>query len=322
MARYEQFSVNELTVNKILDPYGMDITPGANPSGAQDYFVDLNKASAASNTIRATHDAGVDGKSWANAFMLIASAITASNTSIGLTANRWWARRNRIFVCGDGINEDLVLLPEKCDIIGVGADLYPFPRIIGHHHIGAAAVGTRLINLGFQGDDATVLLEIPAACHGLQILGCLFVPKASGTTVGLKITDTAAMKISGNTFQIGGGQMANIFGTAISLLGTIGHESEISHNKITATVGILTATALVALGSYMNDNYIRATGLTINDVARDYQVINNRLITDADTSTTIANGVASDPYISVGNIMMGTGAAGYADTYPWAKVAT
>jgi hypothetical protein len=320
--RHEQFSVNELTVSKILNPYGGVITPGANPSGACDYYVDLNKASGSTNAARATHDVGKTGKSWDDAFMLVASAITASNTSIGLTANRWWARRNRIFVLGDGIDEDLTVLPEKCDVIGLGSDLYPFPRIIGHHHIALPYVACRLINLGFQSDDATVLLEIPAGCHGLQVLDCLFVPKASGTTIGLKVTDCACMKISGNKFQIGGGQMANIFGTAISLLGTIGHESEISFNKITATVGILTATALVALGSYINDNYIRATGLTINDVAQDYQVINNRLITDADTNTTIANGVVSDPYLSVGNIMMGTGAAGYSDTYPWAKVAS
>jgi hypothetical protein len=44
--RYEQFSVNELTVNKILDVNGQNITPGANPSGALDYFVDINRISS------------------------------------------------------------------------------------------------------------------------------------------------------------------------------------------------------------------------------------------------------------------------------------
>jgi hypothetical protein len=116
--RYEQFSVGELTVNKIFNAYGSNITPGANPTGAMDYFVDLN-----------TSNATADGLSWDTAFDTIAEAITASNASITLTANRWWARRNRIFVLGDGIAESLTVLPEKCDVIGLGSDLYPFPRV-------------------------------------------------------------------------------------------------------------------------------------------------------------------------------------------------
>jgi hypothetical protein len=272
------------------------------------YYVDLNVA--------ATGAGSPD-----HPFATIAEAITASNTSIGLTANRWWARRNRIYVCGDGITESLTVLPEKCDIIGCGSDLYPFPRVIGRHTIAAAAVGCRFISMGFQANSATDLMTIPAACHGLQFLDCLFIPKSGGTTVGLGITDTACMKISGCTFQIGGGAMATIFGTAISLLGTIGHECEISFNKITATVGILTATALVALGSWCNDNFIHATGLTINDIAQDYYVVNNRLITDVDIDADTTLGVVCKPELACGNIVTGSGTAGTSDWYPWAKTA-
>ena len=272
------------------------------------YYVDLNVA--------ATGSGSPD-----HPFATIAEAITASNTSIGLAANRWWARRNKIYVCGDGITESLTVLPEKCDIIGCGSDLYPFPRIIGRHVIAAAAVGTRFINMGFQANNATDLITIPAACHGLQLLNCLFVPKASGTTIGLKITDTACMKISGCSFQIGGGTMANIFGTAISLLGTVGHETEISYNKIIGTVGILTATALVALGSHINNNFIHATGLTINDVAQDYYVYDNRLITDVDIDSDTTAGIVCKPELACGNIITGSGTAGTSDWYPWARIA-
>jgi hypothetical protein len=62
------------------------------------YYVDLNVA--------ATGKGSPD-----HPFATIAEAITASNASIGLAANRWWARRNRIFVCGDGITENLTILP-------------------------------------------------------------------------------------------------------------------------------------------------------------------------------------------------------------------
>ncbi|KKL92436.1 hypothetical protein LCGC14_1884670, partial [marine sediment metagenome] len=86
-----------------------------NPSGAQDYFVDLNVQTSG------------DGLGWDTAMALLSEAITASNVSIALTENRWWARRNRIFVQGDGMTENLTVLPEKCDIIGVGSDLLPHP---------------------------------------------------------------------------------------------------------------------------------------------------------------------------------------------------
>ena len=272
------------------------------------YYVDLNVAATGAGTPD-------------HPFATIAEAITASNTSIGLAANRWWARRNRIFVCGDGIKESLTVLPEKCDIIGCGSDLYPFPRVIGRHVIAAAAVGTRFINMGLQASSADDLLTLPAGCHGFQFLGGLCVPKTGGTTIGFKITDTACMKISGSTFQVGGGTMANIFGTAISLLGTVGHECEISYNKITGTVGILTATALVALGSHMNNNFIHATGLTINDVAQDYYVYDNRLVTDVDIDSDTTLGIVCKPELACGNIITGSGTAGTSDWYPWARTA-
>jgi len=272
------------------------------------YYVDLNVAATG-------------GGSPDHPFATVAEAITASNASIGLAANRWWARRNRIYVCGDGITESLTVLPEKCDIIGCGSDLYPFPRIIGRHTIALAKVGCRFINIGLQASSATDLMTLPAGCHGFQFLGGLCIPKSGGTTVGFGITDTACMKISGATFQIGGGAMATIFGTAISLLGTIGHECEISHNKITATVGILTATALVALGSHMNNNFIHATGLTINDVAQDYYVYDNRLITDVDIDSDTTLGIVCKPELACGNIITGSGTAGTSDWYPWARIA-
>ena len=54
-------------------------------------------------------------------YATLAEAITASDASIGLAANRWWARRNRIYVCGDALSENLVKFPTKCDVIGCGS---------------------------------------------------------------------------------------------------------------------------------------------------------------------------------------------------------
>ena len=280
----------------------------ANPSGAQDYFVDLNRAEAG------------DGKSWDRAFTTISAAITASNLSIGLTANRWWARRNRIFVCGDGITESLTVLPEKTDIIGVGTDLYPFPRITGIHTIAAAKVGVRLINLGFQASTTGVTMTIPLSSHGLQILGCTFIPHASGSTKALMITSTACMKIQGNRFQVGGGSIASIYGLAISLEGTVLHENEVLDNTIVATAGIACPEAGgAAEGSIMARNIIRTTtGLPINDDSDDWMVVDNRMMTEINIGTTTA-GYDFNLALASGNIL--TGLSGVAATVPFAVIA-
>ena len=242
---------------------------GPNPSGAQDYFVDGNVSVTG------------DGLSWTSAFKTLAEAIAASNISIALSANRWWARRNRIFVCGDQeINEDLTVLPEKCDIIGVGTDLLPFPRIIGNHTIAVAKVGVRMINLGFIAEGTGDLLVLPAGCHGFQMIGCFMHP-ATTSTKALEITDSAHVRIIGNEITVGAGDMAVIFGVGISIEGTASiHDLLIENNRITATIGIAIANGTLK-GSLIRNNVIRATGLTIDEDSDDVQIVDNRLISDA-----------------------------------------
>ena len=279
-----------------------------NISGAKDYYVDLNVTTAAA--------AVADGLSWGTAFQTIAEAITASNLSIGLTANRWWARRNRIFVCGDGITENLTVLPEKCDIIGVGSDLYPFPRVIGHHTIAVAKVGCRFINMGFQSSGTGPTFTIPASSHGLQFKDCTFTPTVGGSTIGLSITDTACVRIDNCRFQYNAG--GGIYAMCISILGTVGHETEISNNRMTATAGILVATGINATGCLIVNNIIRATALAINDVSGLYQVVNNRWMTDINTGTSTA-GYVFTLALAAGNLQMG--ATGLCDTVPFTKIA-
>ncbi|HUU46380.1 MAG TPA: hypothetical protein VM118_11675 [Acidobacteriota bacterium] len=278
-----------------------------NPTGALDYYVDLNVSASG------------DGLSPATAFGTIAEAIAASNISIGLTANRWWARRNRIFVMGDGITESLTVLPEKCDIIGMGSDLYPFPRVIGVQTIAAAAVGCRIINMGFISTGAGATMTIPAGCHGFQLLGCLFLPTVTGSTIGLSITDTAACKIIGNTFQPAAGDPATgVYATCISVLGTVGHEMEIAENKMWGTAGILIAATVAGFGSILRENIIRAIDLPINDDSDDFMIVNNRWITDINTGTSTA-GWDFNLALAVGNIQMGV--TGLCDTVPYTKIA-
>jgi hypothetical protein len=290
-----------------------------NPSGGQDYFVDINMTTASTAGAKATRDATVDGKTWATAFQLLSSAITASDASIGFTANRWWARRNRIFVCGDEVTESLTVLPEKTDIIGVGFDLFPFPRVFGNHTIAVAKKGVRFVNMGFVTTGTGICLSIPAGSHGFQMIDCFAHPGTTSTKF-LEITDSAHVRLINNRITVGSGSMSVIFGVGIAIAGTASiHDLVIQGNQITATLGITVANGTL-MGSLICDNYIRATGLTITDASGDCQLINNRLITDVDIDGDVKLGVTSTPELACGNIVSGSGTTETSDWYPWAKV--
>ena len=116
-----------------------------NPYGAMDYFVDGNIVTSG-NGLGWGPGEGKTSKN--KPFNTLSEAITASNLSIVASGNRWWARRNRIFACGDQeLTENLTIFPEKCDIIGVGFDVFPFPRITGDHTIDSIATGGKAIGI-------------------------------------------------------------------------------------------------------------------------------------------------------------------------------
>lgn len=263
-----------------------------NPTGAADYYVDLN--------VSATGDGSLGSP-----FATIAEAITASNTSIGLTANRWWARRNRIFVMGDGIAESLTVLPEKCDIIGIGSDLYPFPRVTGIHIPAAAKVGCRFINMGFQATGTAEIFKALAGCHGLSFLGCTFTSTAAGNTKALALTDCAHVRIEGCNFQPSAGMAATgLFGLGISIEGTAStHDLYVANNRIFATAGIAIAAGDLN-GSVVENNVIRAMGAgkACVDSSNEVAFINNRLMT-AINDLAVASSCTWNAALAVGNLL-------------------
>jgi hypothetical protein len=250
-------------------------------------------------------------------FATLTEAFTASNAAMRLAANRWWARRSQIFVCGDGIEEDLTTLPEKCDVIGCGYDIYPFPRIIGHHHIAAiastGAKGCRFINMGWICDDAAALFTFPAIVHGLQFIGGLMTPLAAGSTIAISMTDIACVVIDGLRIAPSGG--GGLFAEGIKIAGTQGHEVVIKNSDIYATEGIhVTATATT--GGIITNNDIYATGLTVNDESSLFRVTNNRLVTAANPTNAGTGGIVANKLLAAGNKLTGSSTVQNAD-YPF-----
>lgn len=286
------------------------LTNGYQGPKAGTYYVDLNVA--------ATGSGSPD-----HPYSTIAEAITASNASIGLAANRWWARRNRIFVCGDGIAENLTVLPEKCDIIGCGSDLTPYPRVIGHHTIALAKVGCRFINMGFTADGTGDLFTIPAGCHGLQFLGGHMQPSAAGNTKALEITDSALVRIEGvEIYQNPAAYGTGIFAVGIAIEGILSnHQTVIKDCYINAAEGIDVVASAPAYDSRIEGCTIHAVALTIDDNSDQFHIINNRLITDADIDAGATVGIDCKVEYAAGNIITGTGEAGESYTFPYALIA-
>ena len=267
---------------------------GAGPRGAQ-YFVDGNVSATGAGTID-------------HPFSTIAEAITASNASIALSANRWWARRNQIFVVGDDLDEDLTVLPEKCDVIGCGSDdTIAGPRVLGHHTFVIPAgkgMGTRFINMGWQNDRAEALITIPAGGSGLQILGGIMYPFAGGSTIALSLTDLADIVIDGLEIAYNAG--GAIFAEGIKILGTVSHKNKIRNCDIYATEGIHVAAGNATTGGVIAGCNIYATALTINDESLLFRVLGNTLVTAANPTNAATGGIVANKLLAAGNYLTGS----------------
>ena len=286
----------------------------ANPYGGADYYVDGNTRSEVAVK-------SGDDSSWDKPYKTLSLAIAASNISIALSKNRWWARRNRIFVCGDGeIVENLTVLPEKCDIIGMGYDLVPYPRIVGVHVIAAATKGVRIFNCCFYTNATSDLMVIPAGSYGFEMHGCHLFPGTTSTKA-LEITSSGLCRIENNRIMTGGASRSNIFGVGISIEGTTGiHDTIIRHNIIDATAGIdiVEATA-PGMGGVIANNIIRAADVCIEDSSGDFMVVDNRLISDADQDSDIKGAIICTEDLACNNIVTHSGAE-MSERYPFIKV--
>jgi len=276
----------------------------ANPTGASDYFVDGNVSTTGSGTIDSP-------------YKTIAEAIAASDISIALTANRWWARRNRIFVMGDTLTETLVKFPTKCDVIGLGSyDANTQPGIVGHHAPVGESYGTRFFNIKFNGvATATPVFTLTSETSGLQLQSCTLDGNAGTMTIGVQATASPFLVINDCDF-------VGTFVTSYLTFGTgQAGRTRITNNRMlgTAAKGIVAGSGMTSSWTPLIDgNIVHATGLTIDDDADKFSCVNNRLITSANIATTTA-GYDFNLALACGNIL--TGLNGVAATVPFAVTA-
>lgn len=291
-------SRTEKAIRGVYDTLNADILDAkfVNPSGGQDYFVDGNVVSSG------------DGLSWDAAYKTLTEAITASNISIALTANRWWARRNRIFVVADSLTETLVAYPTKTDIIGLGSfNGNTQPGLTGHHVPAVESYGTRWFNMHFTAVAAAAPIHTLAGASSVS--GCKFYDCTFDATIGT--VTSAILATASPGLEVINCEMIGAFATSYITFGTgEAGRANIEGNRMSGSLGTgvaLGAGTTSSWGMWMKNNDIQCVGLWVDDDADILHIINNRALTDVDCATYTAGFDASLGLMS-GNLQTGSNA--------------
>lgn len=261
--------------------------------------------------------AATGGGSPDHPYATLAEAITASDAAMALSANRWWARRNRIYACGDTLTEDLVKFPTKCDVIGCGSyDGNTQLGLYGHHAPVGECYGARFYNVHFKAKaHASPVVTLTNATSGLQVHGCTIDGTLGTMTSGILATASPFLVVNDCDF-------VGTFATSYITFGAgEAGRTRITNNRMlgTAAKGIVApGTTTASWMPLIQGNTIMATGKPIDDAASIFFVVDNRLMTDINIETT-TDGYTFDLSQACGNIL--TGLNGVAATVPFAVVA-
>lgn len=271
------------------------------------YYVDGNKSTAGTGT-----------GGWDNAFNTLTAALAASHADMAVSSKRKWAGRNTIFCMGDALTEDLVLLAQKTDVIGVGNN-NPYNKcgLKGNHDIPSttATPSCRFYNFQFWGDETAELWDVDGQA-GLEFHDCLF--QANGTaTVGLEASECSFLVVKNCEFGSPDSTIAIFSSSAIEIPDdtTAPTNIHIIGNIIQSGAIGIDWDETVAANCFITDNYIVSIGMPIDDEGDDVHVINNRMITAIDTDTP-GNGYDFNGKIASGNFLTGSGTLGQDNVPP------
>jgi hypothetical protein len=285
-----------------------DYFSAKNASGGDIYYVDGNKVTAG------------DGSSWDKAFNTLSAAMAASHADIAVSADRQWATRNIIYVRADGITEDLTTMAQKTDIIGVGSnDSYKKAKITGTWIVPdtVSYLGCRFFNMQFTDTGANAIFDMDSQ-GGIVFTGCLF-DASPATTIGINAKDCSWLQLIDCEFSAVSATAQ--FDTACVQIddgdNSIYGCKFIGNTMNGAAIGI-DWDDTASYNCWLDGNFIRAVGLPIDEEGDNVFVVNNRWITDIDTTTSTA-GYDFNLQLAAGNIQMGV--TGLGDTIPFAKIA-
>ncbi len=263
-----------------------------------DGHVAMNAAMAGAKTVYyCDGNAGNDNNSgtggWETSFKTLTVALAASQADIAL--NKYgWAARNVILCRADAFTEDLVLLAQKTDVIGLGSyNANARCALVGNHVPTATAnagYGTRFFNFHFIGADTAPndLWTLDNTVSNLGFFGCRFSANESTTAATGAIVNTASpfMKLYNNEF-VGKYTDAVIdFAAGDGFRGCriVGNFIEGDENGIQLNSSTTSSTGATEEYGLIKDNTICTKTITIDENANIAFVVGNHLISEATTT--------------------------------------
>jgi len=232
--------------------------------------------------------------SWDNAFKTLSVALAASNADIASRAEGW-AARNVIYCKGDAFDEDLVLLAQKTDVVGVGSyNANQKAGLIGNHvPTGAtASYGTRFFNFFFQGNAAGGdLWTLDATVANLEFHNCTFFAGSATAATGAIInTGSDFMGVYNCDFMGRFSDAVIEFAAGDGFRGCriVGNHIEGANNGIELHASTTPSAGATLVNGLVADNIIDVANITIDDNADIARCVNNILISADGTSLAAA----------------------------------
>lgn len=272
------------------------------------YYVDRNMAAT-----------GGDGLTWETACQSLKTAMAKSHANIGVSAQRGWAQRNTIYMRGDVMTEDHIVLAQKTDIVGVGSsNVNDRPYVIGTWVIPNTDswMGCHFYNLYFKDDGGGGVLFKVALQGGLQFHNCAFEAAATDTIAieltncdyDIKIDNCDFLRVAGASFSTAAIQIvdgASAFTTGIT----------ISNNRIYSDgIGIDWNEQTDVFDCWITDNFFRTATMWVDsDDTVGLMVANNYAVTLVEPADD--TGSNFNIAYAVNNMITGASSTLYIPTY-------
>jgi hypothetical protein len=248
-----------------------------------------------------------DGKSWDTAFKTLTVALAASHADIAADS-RGWAARNAILCKGDALDEDLVLLAQKTDVIGCGSwNARSKCGLVGNHvPTGAtASYGTRFFNFFFMANAAGGdIWTLDPYMNSLEFHNCTFY--AGSTTAATGAIINAGVDLLGvyNCEFVGRFSDAVIeFGTGDGFRGAriIGNYIEGANQGIHLNSGTTASSGASLINGVIAGNVINTATECIYDEADIAMIIGNMCVTAQAEGSVGDGGIVGEENVSMDN---------------------
>lgn len=255
-----------LSAGGIMEPFSAG-TKGGAPSV---FYVDGNVVSSG------------NGLSWLSAVKTLAEGLAMAHAYMSTSGNRAWAQRATVYCCGDDLTEDLVILAEKTDVVGVGTSSgWDMCGLIGNHvPVTTNTWACRFYNIHFSATTAGIIWDLTAPSHGIKFIDCEFEGRGPAHTHAIRATVVQQMEIAGCRWYAA----RSTFSTAAIAIGAGNSFGLYIHNNfIVGKVGIVFDSSTVATAGNMiiDNNIIASSTLCIDDEADVALISNNTFFSDA-----------------------------------------